>query len=174
MAKFPKLNTAVHYVISRCQPDELGATKLNKILWYSDIAYYERTGSSITGDEYVKRQFGPVPKHTLTALRELEESSSVVSREINFFGNTKREFWSLREPDISNFDPNSIAIIDQMIDWICTEHTAQTISEETHDLLWESAEMGDVIPFGAALAFRSAEVTEDDLSWARAELAKAG
>ena len=61
-----------------------------------------------------------------------------------------------------------------MIDWICKDHTARTISDETHDLLWESADMGEVIPFGAALAFRAAEVTEDDLSWARTELAKAG
>ncbi len=174
MAKYPKLNTAVHYIISRCQPDELGATKLNKILWYSDIACYERTGSSITGDEYVKRQFGPVPKHTPTALRELEEAGAVVSRDVHYYGREKREFWSLREPDISAFDANTIALIDQMIDWICTDHTARTISDETHDLLWESAEMGEVIPFGAALASRSAEVTEDDLSWARDELAKVG
>lgn len=174
MTRYPKLNATVHYVISRCQPEDLGATKLNKILWFADVAYYERFGKTITGDEYVKRQFGPVPKHVLAATRELEDKGLIVSKEVEHFGKPKREFWSLEEADISNFDPHSIAIIDQMIEWICTDHTASTISDHTHDILWESAEMGEVIPLGAALAYRAAEITEDDIAWARAELAKAG
>lgn len=172
MARYPKLNSVAHYIISRCQPDDLGATKLNKILWFADVAYYERFGKSITGDEYVKRQFGPVPKHVPMAIRELEDEHLIVSKEIDFFGKPKREFWSLAEPDISSFDPNAIAIVDQMIEWICFDHTATSISGETHDLLWESAEMGEVIPLGAALAFRAAEITENDFAWAKAELEK--
>jgi Protein of unknown function (DUF4065) len=173
MPRYPNLNTAIHYIVSRCPPEQLGATKLNKILWYSDIAYYERTGASITGDEYVKQQFGPVPKHTLPATRDLENERAIVSRNASYFGMTKKEYWSLREPDISKCDPVAISIMDQTIEWICNEHTARSISEETHDLLWESAELGEVIPFGAALAYRAAEITKDDLDWAEAELAKA-
>lgn len=170
MARFSKLAATVHYVISRCRPDDLGATKLNKILWFADVAYYERYGESITGDDYVKRQFGPVPKHVLAATRNLEEAGLIVSREVNYYGRPKKEFWSLREPDISGFDPNAISIIDQMIDWICLDHTAGSISDRTHDLLWESAEIGEVIPLGAALAYRPAEITEDDIEWAQREL----
>jgi hypothetical protein len=170
MARYPKLTTAIHYVISRCRPDDLGATKLNKILWFADVEYYERHGESITGDQYIKRQFGPVPKHALAVLDGLEQAGAIVSREAVYFGKPKKEFWSLREPDISNFDPNAIAIIDRMIAWICLDHTAASISERTHDLLWESAEMGETIPLGAALAFRADEITEDDVAWARKEL----
>ncbi|PSM16569.1 Panacea domain-containing protein [Nitratireductor sp. StC3] len=170
MTQYQKLNDAVHYVVSRCRPDDLGATKLNKILWFADVAYYERFGTSITGDEYVKRQFGPVPKHVPAATRELEEQGRIVSREVEYFGRPKREFWALKEADISRFDPNAIAIIDQMIEWICNGHTAVSISEMTHDLLWDSAEMGETIPLGAALAFRNAEITEDDIAWAEREL----
>jgi hypothetical protein len=170
MARYPKLNAAVHYIISRCQPDDLGATKLNKILWFADVAYYERYGKSITGDEYVKRQFGPVPKHVPMATRELEAAGLIVSKQVDFFGKPKTEFWALEEADINGFDPNAIAIIDQMVDWICHDHTASSISDQTHDLLWESAEMGEIIPLGAALAFRAAEITEEDIVWARREL----
>src|SRR5687768_12406409 len=103
MARFSKLNATVHYIISRCQPEDLGATKLNKILWFADVAYYERFGKTITGDEYVKRQFGPVPKHVPMATRELEDEGLIVSKEVEYFGKSKREFWSLREADISSF-----------------------------------------------------------------------
>jgi len=170
MARYPKLAATVHYVISRCRPDDLGATKLNKILWFSDVAYYERYGKSITDDDYVKGQFGPVPKHVPAAIRELEETDVIVTREVDYYGKPKKEFWSLQEPDISSFDPNAVAIIDRMIEWICFNHTAGSISDRKHDLLWESAEMGEAIPLGAALAYRSAEITEDDIEWARKEL----
>ncbi|MDQ6435660.1 Panacea domain-containing protein [Mesorhizobium sp. LHD-90] len=170
MARYPKLNAAAHYIISRCQPADLGATKLNKILWFADVEYFERYGKSITGDEYVKRQFGPVPKHAPMATRELEESGLIVSREVDYFGKPKKEFWSLQEADITGFDPNAIAIIDKMIDWVCIDHTATSISDKTHNILWESAEMGEVIPLGAALAYRSAEITEEDIAWAYREL----
>ncbi len=170
MARYPKLNAAVHYVVSRCQPEDLGATKLNKILWFADVAYYERYGKTITGDQYVKRQFGPVPKHVPLAIRELQEDGLIISRETDYFGRPKKEFWSLREANISDFDANSIALIDKVIDWICYSHTATSISDQTHNLLWESAAMGEVIPLGAALAFRSAEITEKDIAWAYREL----
>jgi Protein of unknown function (DUF4065) len=170
MTRYPKLNAAAHYIISRCRPDDLGATKLNKILWFADVAYFERYGKSITGDEYVKRQFGPVPKHVPMAIRELEESRMIVSREVDYFGRPKKEFWSLQDANIDTFDPNAISIIDQIIEWICVDHTATSISDKTHDLLWESAEMGEVIPLGAALASRSAEINEEDIAWARREL----
>jgi Protein of unknown function (DUF4065) len=167
-----KLNNTVHFIISRCQPSELGATKLNKILWYSDLVHFEKFGSTITSDDYVKRQFGPVPKHVPISIRELEANDKIATREIEIFGKPKREYWSLNEPDISSFSPHEISILDSTIDWICTSHTAQSISDHTHDLLWESAEIGEVIPFGAALAYRAAEITPDDISWAIEELKK--
>lgn len=124
-------------------------------------------------NSYVKLQYGPVPKHAPMATRELEEIGAIVSRSVEYFGKSKREFWAISEPDISRFAPEAISIIDQMIEWICHNHTASSISEKTHDLLWESAEIGEEIPLAAALASRSAEITEDDVAWARSELALA-
>ena len=59
-AKFKKL---VHYVCSQCSGDvsKLGAVKLNKALWLSDLVAYYQLGQPITSARYVKRQFGPVP-----------------------------------------------------------------------------------------------------------------
>ena len=65
-----KYKAAVHYIIASCDdPIKLGSIKLNKILFYSDSDMFFNTGKSITNDEYIKRQFGPVPKNILEILK---------------------------------------------------------------------------------------------------------
>jgi hypothetical protein len=41
------------------------------------------------------------------------------------------------------------------------------ISDKTHDIIWQLAELGEEIPQPAMLASRLGEVTEDDVAWAR-------
>jgi len=49
-----KLKALIHYICYQCHdPSVLGATKLNKILWYSDVIAFARAGASITGETYV-------------------------------------------------------------------------------------------------------------------------
>ena len=65
-----KLKALIHYICYQCHdPSVLGATNLNKILWYSDVIAFARAGASITGETYVKQQFGPVPRHILGILK---------------------------------------------------------------------------------------------------------
>ena len=73
-----KYKAAVHYIIASCDdPIKLGSIKLNKILFYSDSDMFFNTGKSITNDEYIKRQFGPVPKNILEILKELEDEKKI-------------------------------------------------------------------------------------------------
>ena len=67
-----------------------------------------------------------------------------------------------------------LRIIDQMISYVCEEHTAASISEETHDYVWEIAKMGEEIPYFAVFAGRTREPTEEELEWAKAEARRQG
>ena len=54
----------VHHIIEESSnPDMLGAIRLNKALWFSDIVSYLDCGESITGEIYVKNHYGPTPKN---------------------------------------------------------------------------------------------------------------
>ena len=166
-----KFSSLVHYVCSRCSdPTKLGAIKLNKILWFSDRLSYVMTGQSIAGETYIKRQFGPVPEHILRTIRTLESSSDIVTRETHKHEFPKREFIALTEPDISTFSPQEISWVDQIIEAVCENHTAESISNISHDDIWKLAEIGEVIPLNAVLASRLGEVNERDMKWAREAL----
>ena len=56
-----KYENAILYFVQHCNNNYLGATKLNKLLYYLDFLNYRDRGVSVTGDEYYHRQFGPIP-----------------------------------------------------------------------------------------------------------------
>lgn len=168
MASRKRFKKLVHYVCASCSdPTKLGATKLNKALWYADTYSYRALGHTISGEKaYIKRQFGPVPKHILEALRELEVDGAIHVRTRDYFGKPKREFISLQEPDESAFTEDELDIVDQVIAAICDEHTAASISDLSHDTIWDAAAMGEEIPVYAVLAANAAAVTKADMTWA--------
>lgn len=65
-------------------------------------------------------------------------------------------------------------IVDYWIDHVCVEHTAGSISEDTHGYAWEIAEMGEELPMCAVLAERGREPEGDELVWAKEEARKRG
>jgi hypothetical protein len=165
-----KFKALVHYVCWSCKDDtsKLGSTKLNKVLWLADFLKYYRSGISITGARYVKRQFGPVPRAIMPVLSELEREGSVITREVPFHGRTKTEFIVTKDPVVS-FPKDELDIIDRTIRFVCDEHTAQSISEVSHDAVWHAAEDGEDIPYFTVFAVRG-DVTDSDREWAREEI----
>src|SRR5271157_2942127 len=65
-----KLAELILYISQRCALDpKFGATKLNKILYFSDFIAYADLGYGITGVEYSHRELGPAP----TRLRPIRD-----------------------------------------------------------------------------------------------------
>lgn len=161
-----KLKALVHYVAYLAHdPSVLGKTKLNKVLWISDLNYYLLYGEPITGEEYIKHMFGPVPKHIDDAIEELDESDSIVVRDCNHYGYSKKEYIALNKPDISIFSAEEISIIHEAFDHVCHNNTAVSISEETHDEIWETAGIGEDLPLFTAFAAMPSEIDDDDIRW---------
>lgn len=168
-----KLEALAHYICYKCQdPTVLGSIKLNKILWYSDMIALQIRGKAITGETYVKRQFGPVPKHILETLKKLETSGDIVIRQTDYHGYPKRDFIAMTKPDFSVFTSEEISIVDDVLQEVCYNHTATSISLATHDDIWKLAEIGEEIPLETAFASKLGDISEDDVKWAKRGLKK--
>lgn len=64
-------------------------TKLLKEMFYADFLAYKETGASITGLEYAKINYGPVPDGFEKILRDLTKDSSIINN-IEFKGEFER------------------------------------------------------------------------------------
>lgn len=174
LAKQDRTEAVAHYVIARADVNKLGAVKLNKVMWYADLEAYRRCGRTITGQtSYEKRQYGPVPNNIVRAIRHLEQTDVITTRMVPTFGDKdRRQFVWLKEPDVSVFSSDEVDILNGAINWVCDSHTATSISELTHNTLWEQAELGEQIPVGAA-TITPDDLDGDDIAWALQELANA-
>lgn len=168
-----RTEAVAHYIIARADPNKLGAVKLNKVMWFADLEAYRRFGKTVTGQvSYEKRQHGPVPNKIVKSIRRLEQSDKIATRDVPTFGGTRREYIWLKKPDVSLFTADEVDILNEAITWVCENHTAKSISELSHDTLWEQAELGEQIPVGAATVIPD-EIAGADIAWALKELARA-
>jgi hypothetical protein len=150
----------------------LGATKLNKILWFAERDCYLR-GEPISEVPFIKLQHGPVPKSMAQYLRELEDEGALVVRDTEWKGKPKREFISRREPSLEGFTASQVSLINRAIQSICVSHTADSISRISHDEIWDLARMGEEIPLYAAFGKRG-EISEEDIVWAKQQMQELG
>lgn len=163
-----RLAALFHYVISRvgARPG-FGATKLYKVAWFSDARQHMLTGRSITGAQYIKEEFGPVPAMARAVRSALVARGDISEwRDKGLFGEPWK-FESLQQPDPNVFSSDELKCINYWAIHIADDHTAQSISEESHDYGWEIAALKEPLPFHAFLAERTREPNEDELEWAK-------
>jgi hypothetical protein len=165
-----KLERLVHYICYRVEPKNLGAVKLNKVLWYSEALAYLRQSESITGEKYVKRQHGPVAYHLPQVIDSLTARGAIAVRDSIVGDFSKKEYVYLLTPDITDFTPESISLVESVMEFVCCKHSARSISELSHTKVWELAELGEEIPMFALHALRKTEITEADVAWAKRSL----
>ncbi len=169
-----KLKTLVHYVCWKTSDDRvLGAVKLNKSLFFSDLWTYVERGTPLTGETYQKREHGPVSTSLLRVLDELVAEGAIFVRRQLPPHHGRLDVIALTKPDITGFTPDEISLVDDAIHYTCYEHKTHEISEESHDIIWELAHIGEEIPYHAMLASELGEVTPEHLEWAKQMASKA-
>jgi len=160
-----KFKDAVLYICSTCEPELLGAVKLNKVLYLADMFRFAVEGTPLTGAPYRKRPFGPTTDALLPTIRELEEDGALKVAEQDYFGYKKKMYLSLRKPDIHRFNSDEIAWLNEVVDFVCRGNSAKTISEFTHNRAWEVVEAGEEIPYHNAFYFFPTFVSQETVEW---------
>lgn len=168
-----KLEEAVHYVCDNCEmADRLGAVKLNNIIYYADMDSYAETGRSITGATYIKQRRGPVPREILTAIENLKTAGRLDSQNVSVFDLVRREFNARGATDMDALSKDDIVRLDKMIRFVC-KHSAEEISEISHTIVWDAADLGEVLPYETFLVSYLGEITDEDVKVAQGALSRA-
>lgn len=146
-----KLRNLILYISRLSEPDpKFGKTKLNKLLFYCDFGAYLTFGDAITGQEYKKLEHGPVPKRMYTVQTRML-GKELALQHAESYGRPQEKPIALREPDLSQFSSNEIALVNDVVRqyW---NLTATQISNHSHRFLgWNLAEMNEEIPYPVAL-----------------------
>ena len=163
-----RLEQITHYVIARTPSDELGATKLNKVLWVIDLLSWRERAETLTGVECYRRlDYGPVPTQVKPVVRHLIASGRVVEKRKSTPVGERKELISLIDPDLSGLTAEDVDLIHRAIDFI-RPMSASKVSELTHDAYWEEVGPDGEMCVGAASIWPG-EIDEETMAWATSE-----
>jgi hypothetical protein len=166
------LKEIVHYICKRMalQPEKLGAVKLQKIVWYFDVRSYGLTGQVVSGAKFVKGRYGPFTRDLSGAVLTLVSEGRLFADTTDYFENEKARFIGKGTTDETLFNERQLRWLDEIITDVCENHTADSISERSHGLVWRMARLGEEIPFAATVVSlkrpskEAVELAREDLS----------
>lgn len=146
-----RLRELILYIAYRCdQHPRFGATKLNKILYYSDFTSFARYGEPITGADYMKLPNGPAPVRLVPIREDMVAKKEIVIGSRTYTLGVQKRIVALRDANLDTFKARDIALVDEVINALL-DRSAQEVSDLSHGIAWKIAGEREVIPYEAIL-----------------------
>lgn len=144
--KEKRLTELILYINKKLSNDDyFGQVKLNKVVFFSDFTAFGRLGRTITGVEYQHLDEGPAARPMVPIQRRMMTAGILVIEPRSLYGYTQDRPISLRDPDLSDFSGEEIAIVDAWIDRL-RPMTATQVSKFSHDTFgWRITKKGHTI-----------------------------
>jgi len=148
-----KFDELVVYFARRLGPEAaLGRVKLAKLLMHSDFIAFRRLGQPITGATYEKWEYGHFPRELVMAEKDLQADGSIRTETVAYYGKQLKHITADRDPDLSEFSEDEIAIIEGAA-LLYGHESAKYLSELAHrELGWQLTDWHEEIPYETALS----------------------
>jgi hypothetical protein len=137
-----------------------GATKVNKILYYSEFSHIRTYGVPITGAAYQKLPNGPAPRQLLPVRDRLVANGDAVLRNDQYFGKPLHRLVPLRPQRVDALSPEELATVDQVVSAMWGMTAGQVSAMSHRELGWKMVEEGEDIPLSTAYLPRRAAMSE--------------
>lgn len=149
--KVNKFKEILLYILEKCAgKSNVGETLLYKLLYFSDFNYYELYEEHLSGAEYRKLPYGPVPQKLDTIIHQMISNKHLKRFKVEYHGYPQTRYLPLVKPDISSLNANEKNTIDKVIEQY-SDWSASAISDYSHnDMPWLATKEGEVIDYELA------------------------
>ena len=146
-----KFTELVMFVAERLRGDRAGgATKLNKVLFFSEFTHIRRHHAVISGCEFQKLDHGPAPRQLLPVRRRLLENNEAELIEEDFLGRPQHRLVPRRPVDEGVFADDELKTVIDVLDQL-QGLTGTQVSELSHqEPGWRLTEVGETISYATA------------------------
>ena len=144
-----RLRELILYLADRCSGDDtFGVTRLNKNLVYADFVSFFRRRRAITGVEYMRQRYGPVPRRVKWILTRMQEDGDLVVRKVAVGKHTRHKLIATRKAK-PIFSQEDLEIVEEIVQAFSGK-TAKAVSDFSHGIAWRIAGTdGTLIPYEA-------------------------
>lgn len=154
MLNYKKIKDLILHIVVTCQNEKEGITlfKLAKILYFIDFGYFATNNRSISGIDYLKFKYGPVPRG-LRDYVKLLESENLLERKTYITDDTEKEVLIAQNDNYLNssiFSDNEIETITNTIKGTKKLNSQQLSSETHYHQTWITTNTGEIIDYSKA------------------------
>ncbi len=166
--KVDKFKEILLYVLEKCAgKPNIGETLLYKLLYFSDFNYYEIYEEHLTGAEYRKLPYGPVPQKLDSILKQMIADKMIERFKTEYHGYPQTRYIPLTKPNLKCLRASEKDVLDKVIEQY-SDWSASAISEYSHkDMPWLASKDGEVIDYELAFYREqpySARTYSDDIN----------
>lgn len=149
--KINKFKNILLYILERCAgKPNVGETVLYKLLYFSDFNYYELYEEHLTGANYRKLPYGPVPQKLDTIINQMIDKGQLQKIKTEYHGFPQTRYFPLEKADLTKLMASEKEVIDRVIEQM-SDWSASAISHYSHnDLPWEVTDDGKSISYELA------------------------
>jgi uncharacterized phage-associated protein len=143
-----KYKNAIIFFAKKIQNGTLGKLKLMKLLYYLDFDFFEKYGKSVTGDEYLRFENGPVPRMAEKLIREMDGKEIKITRhKIKKGLNDQQHIEALKDFNINIFTKEEIIMLEEIASkW--EKFSGSEMKMATHgEAPWISTKPNNVIDY---------------------------
>lgn len=166
--KVETLREVLLYVLDKvgAKPN-VGETVLYKLLYFIDFDYYEKTGKSITGLQYIRNDYGPTPTLTFTSVVEsMKKAEELEVVETKYFSHKQKKYLPVKKPTLQKISGEELRHIDEVLARL-SDKSASELTEYSHkDMPWLATKDKQKISYQLAM-YRTTETSvkepEDEL-----------
>ncbi len=146
-----KFKNVLLYILERCAgKPNVGETVLYKLLYFSDFNYYELYEEHLTGAQYRKLPYGPMPQKLDMIINQMIENGELQRVKTDYHGYPLTRYLPLVKADLTELKASEKETIDRVIEQM-SDWSAAMISGYSHkDLPWEVTENGKDINYELA------------------------
>ena len=146
-----KFKNVLLYILERCAgKPNVGETVLYKLLYFSDFNYYELYEEHLTGAEYRKLPFGPVPQKLDTIINQMIDKGQLQRVKTDYHGYPQTRYLPLEKADLTELRASEKEVIDRVIEQM-SDWSAAAISNYPHkDMPWLASKEGEEINYELA------------------------
>ena len=146
-----KFKNVLLYILERCAgKPNVGETALYKLLYFSDFNYYELYEEHLTGAQYRKLPYGPVPQKLDTIIHQMIDNGQLQRVKTVYNGYPQNRYLPLEKSDLTELKASEKEVIDRVIEQM-SDWSAAAISHYSHkDMPWLASKEGEEINYELA------------------------
>jgi len=162
-----KFKNVLLYILERCAgKPNVGETVLYKLLYFSDFNYYELYEEHLTGANYRKLPYGPVPQKLDNIIAQMMDNGMIQRIKTEYYDKVQTRYIPLEKADLTQLKASEKEVIDKVIEQM-SDWSASAISKYSHkDMPWLASKDGEEINYELVF-YREAPFTvrnyEDEL-----------